>query len=322
MKIEYQSKFSDVYTPVMSNITDMSTNYSKYYKASYSALGNNTEFVKNKYYYNDGGTYKLLLVEPDDWDSNTSNYYDKIYTVCESNESYSSGTTYYTRYIYEPHMFERILTINLAKNNRYKQILLNNDSYSHSDYVKNNNSIYDGTAIKGDYTSVVSSNSSVIDVVEHNVTVAETRYFIKVGNNYVNINASNYDTYLTEKGASTTVFYQYVGRLCAGTAWSNNTYYRYNSETNTYELFSSSSAPTGWASTCTNYYTFTKFSDFDPYKDDSNYKTTLGAIADKLNATTKVYGIYLKDPTYTGLVTITCTLSDGTTEEYYVYWER
>ena len=77
MKIEYESKFSDVYTPVMSTITDMAINYAKYYKASYTALTDSVEFVKNKYYYKDStNNYRLILVKPDDWDENTSNYYD------------------------------------------------------------------------------------------------------------------------------------------------------------------------------------------------------------------------------------------------------
>lgn len=315
MKIEYESKFSDVYTPVMSTITDMATNYAKYYKASYTALTDGVEFVKNKYYYKDSSdNYKLLLVKPDDWDGNTSNYFDMVYTACTSSETYSSSNTYYTRYIFEPHMFERILTINLAKNNQYKQLLLNKYVFNKADYLVNNSSIYDGISISGDYTSVVSSNSSVIEVVEHNVNVAETRYFIKDGDNYINVNASNYNELLATKDSSTEVYYYYVGRLCAGTTYSSGRFYSYDSTNHTYTCLTASNAPDGWTNTRTNYYTFTKFTD-------SAYQTTLGAIADKLNVNTKVYGIYLKDPNYTGLVTITCTC-DGTTEEYYVYWER
>ncbi len=317
MKIEYESKFSDVYTPVMSTISDMATNYANYYKTSYSSLNSDTEFIKNKYYYKDGNNYKLLLIKPSDWDTNTSNYYDKVYTSCVSGETYNKNITYYTRYVYEPHMFERILTINLAKNNKYKQVLIDNDAYSHADYVKNNSNIYDGTAISGNYTSVVSSNPSVIEVVEHNVNVAETRYFIKTSDNkLINVNANNYQSLVAQYGENTVVYYYFVGRVCAGVGHDKSKFYSYDKDSYTYTLLDK--APSDWSNTSTNYYSFTKFAD-------TKYQTTLGAlisISSDFKENTKVYGIYLKDPDYEGLVTITCTLSDGTTEEYYVYWER
>ncbi|MBR6072145.1 MAG: leucine-rich repeat domain-containing protein [Acholeplasmatales bacterium] len=316
MKIEYESKFDDSYAPVTTSIIDMTTNYSRYYTASYNTISSGTEFVKNKYYRNDSGDYKLLLVEPDDWDSGT--YYDIVFTQCTSSSTYDSGTKYYTKYIYTPYMYERILTVNLAKNNIYKQYLMNEDSYSHADYVTTNASVYDGTALSGTYySSVTSSNPEVVQVVEHNVIAKETHYFVKSGNDLIRVTKDNYNTLISDSnyGENATVYYYFLGRVCAAVDYSNK-YYRYDSTTDKY--INLSTKPSGWKNAnSSNYYSITNF----------NITTTLGALSDlyanDLNISTKVYGIYLKNPDYTGLVTLTCTLADGSgTETRYVYWQR
>jgi hypothetical protein len=290
----------------------LTNNYANYYTASYNALSESVEFVKNMYYVNDGGNYKLLLVKPDDWSSNYSSYYEKVFTQCSQGTTYNKNIIYYTRYIYEPHMFERILTINLAKNNIYEQYLIDNDAYSHADYVTTNANVYDGTALSGTYySSVTSSNPEVVQVIEYNIVVPESHYFVKDGNNkLIKITEDNIGNYSSD----TEVYYYFVGRVCSGVDWKNNDtqkYYSYDENTLTYTL--TTTQPTGWKNISSNYYSFTINLD--------NNTSTIGAIS--LTSSTKVYGIYLKNPNYTGLVTLTCTLADGSgTETRYVYWQR
>ena len=172
--------------------------------------------------------------------------------------------------------------------------------------------VYDGTALSGTYySSVTSSNPDVVEVVEHNVVVTESHYFVKdVNNNLIKITEDNIGNY----SSSEVVYYYLVGRVCAGVAWKNDgtkKFYSYDESTLTFTL--TTSQPANWTNTSSNYYSFT--TDLD------NNTSTIGAIS--LTSTTKVYGIYLKNPNYTGLVTLTCTLADGSgTETRYVYWER
>lgn len=319
MKIEYESKFTDDYAPATINSTELTDNYANYYTASYNALSESVEFVKNMYYVNDGGNYKLLLVKPDDWSSNYSSYYEKVFTQCSQGTTYNKNIIYYTRYIYEPHMFERILTINLAKNNIYEQYLIDNDAYSHADYVTTNANIYDGTALSGTYySSVTSSNPEVVQVVEHYIITKETHYFVKdSSNNLIRVTNDNYNTLISDSnyGSNATVYYYFLGRVCSGVGYTAN-YYRYDSTNDKYIKLATK--PSGWTNAnSSNYYSITDFGT----------TTTLGALSDlyanDFNISTKVYGIYLKNPDYTGLVTLTCTLADGSgTETRYVYWQR